>query len=490
MSDVYDAADRLVSRFEDDDEVAYAEVGAVEQSGFDVVARDGRARCNDLSSTGVWFRVFTGGAADYRYTTVLDRENLDDLAERAIRSGRNLGQDVPSAFDAASFTRGIHDGWAPSDRLEAVDPEDAGARLEAARDSALEGIDLERSRLELQGTQLDHALLTTTGSVVRTSLDRIGLDATVAPRDGPKIREHAGATTGTRFLDRLDEVFEAIADRARRAAAADVAPNSGGTTAGPKRRDVVLGPFAAGDVLHYVSHFLERDTAYLGADPFSEGEEIAPPSLTIDDVIRPGSWSARAYDAEITPTRPVSLVEDGVVRNLMDSVASAVEEGTVPQGHAVAAIGFEQPPRIHARHLDVEQGSAPRADLLDGAALSIERLGEGRYLNEATRTKRSSGFPSTVLYAKDVDEQTPGEFDEGTDQRIEFPIREGYLVEDGARAERLDGASLEFAISDLRSIEALGTERRTLTGVCEKHKSHLPYAVTAPAVRLETNVVR
>ncbi|WP_231751478.1 hypothetical protein [Halogeometricum sp. CBA1124] len=43
---------------------------------------------------------------------------------------------------------------------------------------------------------------------------------------------------------------------------------------------------------------------------------------------------------------------------------------------------------------------------------------------------------------------------------------------------------MDYEPEVLQTMSALSAARRTVTGVCEKHKSQLPFAVTAPAVRL------
>jgi TldD protein len=94
-------------------------------------------------------------------------------------------------------------------------------------------------------------------------------------------------------------------------------------------------------------------------------------------------------------------------------------------------------------------------------------------------------MPPSVQYAKDVAEGTPEAYaDEAQNQRLEFPVQIGYNLSDGTRGDAVVDATLEVALDDLRQIDALGRRRETVTGTCVKHESRLPFAVTAPAVRL------
>jgi TldD protein len=186
----------------------------------------------------------------------------------------------------------------------------------------------------------------------------------------------------------------------------------------------------------------------------------------------------------------VTLVEDGVVRNRLHDTASAIAEEAFPAGNLVPSLGFDQPPRVHARHLDVAPGRATPEELRDGADLAVERVGSPRVVNEATRTKRTSAMPPSVLYARDIEEMTPSEFDdEAGDQRLRFPVDEGYLLGDGDRVARIPDATVEIALSDFENLSALGATAETVTGTCTKHKSTLPYAVTAPGVRLPARLL-
>lgn len=472
--ELLDAIDWLLKRFEDDDAVAYAEVGGVYQEKTDVVITDEGPRDRTaFTETGVWSRVFADGAADYRYTTSLDEEALEDVAQRAIRSGKLLAQEDPARFDAYTLHRAAHDGWAE----EGIDARDLDSKVATVEDalSATEDLDLRRTWVNYSDAHVELSLTTTTDTTVRTTLDRAAIDLSLEIDEGPKVSRHAGSTRGATFLDRLGEVVEsAAADAASLAATATADTPTG-------EADIVLSPEAAAQLFHFVSHYLEADHVWQGLSPYSEGDRIGPKNLTISDEVRAGSWAALAYDAEGRPTTPVELVEDGTVTRLLHNIASAADEGTSPAGNAVPSLGFEQPPRIHARHLDVAAGDATRTELRDGADVYVNRFDEPWLHDQFERVQRSGVMPPSVMYAKDVDRKSVDRPDRGC---ADLPIAEGYRLVDGERTGRIEGLSLEYDPTTLRDITAIGAARGTVTGVCEKHKSQLPYAVTAPGLRL------
>lgn len=476
--DALEAMDWLLARFEDDEAVAYAEVGGVYKEKTDaVVTHEGPRERVSFAESGVWLRTFADGAADYRYTTSLDEESLEDEAERAVRGGQMLAQRDPASFDAHTTHRAVHEGWAN----EPVDAVDVDEKIAAVEDglAATEDLDLRRIWVNYADTHLEETVGNTTGSTVRTTLDRARVTCSLQLEDGPKVRRHAGSTEGAAFLDDLPGVFESAAADARALSNADVADAPTGETT------VALSPRAAGQLFHFVSHYLEADTGYMGMSPYAVGDRIGPEELDIEDGIRAGSWAARAYDAEVRPTTPTRVVSDGEVERLLHNTASAAEEETYPTGNAVPSLGHGQPPRIHARHLDVAPGDTDEGTLRAEADIYVERFGEPWFRDEFERVQRSGVFPASVLYAKDIDRKTEERPDCGS---AEFPVAEGYRLKDGDRTGRVDGVALEYEPAVLRTLSAFGTARETTTGVCEKHKSHLPFAVTAPGVRLQATL--
>jgi PmbA protein len=69
--------------------------------------------------------------------------------------------------------------------------------------------------------------------------------------------------------------------------------------------------------------------------PESLGTEIASPLLCLsDDALHPGNISAETFDGEGTPTRKVSLIENGVLSGFLHSSGTAKRMNAQPTGHA------------------------------------------------------------------------------------------------------------------------------------------------------------
>ncbi len=493
---VIDVAESVLDRLESNDDVAYAEVGGVARRATDAVVTAEEVRsASDVAETGVWWRLFADGAADYRYTTSFDDDHLDDLVAKSVRSGRLLGQETPANYDRGTVHRATHPGWATrqgSDRATgggSLDALDAAEKAETVRESlarAVADLDAERTRATYRDEEVESVLSTTTGSAVNTTLERASVEPAVDPATGPKREGHVGTTTGAALLDSLPERLASVVGRAADVDNASALPSR---TPDEGRRPVALGPRAAAELFHLLGHYLEIDAVYFGSSPYRVGDRIGPDALSMADEVPAGSWAARAYDAEGRPAQSASLVADGVVQNHVYDTAAAIREEAFPAGNLVPSLGFDRPPRVHARHLRVESGTATASERRRGAAVAVERVGSPRVVNEATRTKRTSGMPPSLLYARDIRETTPSEFDaEASNQRLRVPVVEGYALDGGERVARLSDAALEVELADFETLEAFGARTETVTGTCTKHKSTLPYAVTAPGVRLSARV--
>lgn len=483
---VIDATEFLLEELQANDEVAYAEVGGVRRRQTDAVATAETVRsAADVESTGVWFRAFANGSADYRFSSSLDRSHLEDLIERSVRAGRVLKQDLPASYDRGSMHRGIHPGWATDSG--ALTERDADAKAGVVRDALRDGTDgfaVDRARATYRDEHALSMLSTTTGTTEQQTIDRAWATLVVEPTGAPKVQRHVGETTGAAFLESLSEEVRDLTATSRDAAAVPTG------AVDPGEVDVAFSPRAAGELFHRLSHYLEIDVRYFGSSPLTVGDVIAPSLLDIDDVVKPGSWTAFAYDAEGRPATPTTLVSDGVVRNAMYDTVAAIEEEAFPAGNVVPSLGFEEPPRVHARHLDVAPGRASLDELREGADLYVEAVGEPVFANEATRTKRESMMPPVVLYAKDIREDTPSDYaDEADQQALHVPVTLGNTTGGDGREGLVTDVLLEVSLPDFQSLSALTSVRETVTGTCLKHHSTLPYAVTAPGARMTCRVL-
>lgn len=474
---VAEAVNELVSTFDGDDAVAFAEVGGVHREMSEVVVSGNRVRnAIEHTMTGVWCRPFADGAAAYRFTTELSSEGLEKTASRAVTAAEQLAQSTPAQIDAASTYRGTHDGWAK----ESVTERDIDAKRDAVQ-SAVTAVDttLDRFRLDYSDARAEVSVANTAGSVVQTVIDRAEADVTLVTTNGSKLRRHLGTTRGATLLDQLSDALRSVDRDAQELTQATNDTVSDGDLT------VVLSPEAAGQLFHQLAGYLAADIVASGLSPFEIGDRLTDAPLTVDDVVEPGSWGAMAYDAEGRPTAPVRLVNQGCIESYLHDTATAAAANQTPAGTTVTALGFEQAPRIHHRHLRVHSGSDTLAELLANADLYVRRFLPAHYRDEFERTQRNGTTPASTLYAHDIASRVP---DDVTPARISLPVAEGFRVESGEVKTSVT-PTLSWTPETMGTIQGIGRACQQITGVASKYESRIPYAVTAPAMRLNMILV-
>ncbi|WP_414565427.1 MULTISPECIES: TldD/PmbA family protein [unclassified Anabaena] len=71
------------------------------------------------------------------------------------------------------------------------------------------------------------------------------------------------------------------------------------------------------------------------SNPDDLGKQIAAPLLSVyDDALHPANFGAESFDGEGTPTRQISLIENGVLKGFLHSAGTAKRMNTQPTGNA------------------------------------------------------------------------------------------------------------------------------------------------------------
>jgi PmbA protein len=101
--------------------------------------------------------------------------------------------------------------------------------------------------------------------------------------------------------------------------------------------------------------------------PESLGTQIASPSLNLrDDALHPANVAAETFDSEGTPTRGISLIENGFLTNFLHSSITARRMNASPTGHG--NIGAKVTVSPHYYHVFAPDGADDRALSLETAA--------------------------------------------------------------------------------------------------------------------------
>jgi len=482
--ELVDEAEKLLETLQTNNEVAYAEVGAIfREKSIISTAGDSVKRSSDISDSGVWCRVFADGAAGYRY--VSDPDTVSNLGSLARKRAQLLAQSATAQYDTVTAHEGSHIGWAPDERNTDTN---LGIKTDTIQNKVNRFNDSDDTRLYYEDVSRDDILLTTTGGRVRTSIDRNWVDirSSVSTGDGKRIKisQESGNTVG--FKDSGNSLINCTIDKLleQKSRMDGRKPVS---KSGPKT--VVLSGTVAGHLFHQLSRYLEMDMVYFGSSSVDIGDRLTPSLITMNDTIEPGNWAAIGFDAEGRASSSVRLLADGIVKNHLHNTVTALEENKQPKGNFIPSTNPESPPRIHTRHLDIKPGSTPIDGMLPNGEIYIRSVGTPVLDNEATRTKQSSSMPPSALYAKDIAQQTPESYsDESADQSIRFPIAEGYVLGNGETRELLTDTSLVISLDALKTISEVGINRSTIDETQEKNNSRIPFSVTSPPITLDAEL--
>ncbi len=149
------------------------------------------------------------------------------------------------------------------------------------------------------------------------------------------------------------------------------------------RVTVVLEPRFAATVLNVVASMLSGERAYKGRTPFAErvGEKIASPAVDLaDDPTDAESLAATPFDGEGLATRPVPLIEAGVLSGFLHDSRSGRGLGVESTGSALR--GARSSPSPGHRALTLAPGHGDLDSLTAGVddgllVLAIQGLNSG-----------------------------------------------------------------------------------------------------------------
>mgnify|MGYP001080284565 CR=1 FL=1 len=149
----------------------------------------------------------------------------------------------------------------------------------------------------------------------------------------------------------------------------------GGRSIGTKRLPLVLGPFAASDLLASVigaasAESVQRNRSFLAG---KQGEGIAPELLTITECpLVSGGLSSGGYDAEGVPKRQRDLIQNGVLTTYLHNSYTANKGGVENTAHAARG-GYGGAVGVGVSNLQVATGERTEAEL-------IADIDEGLYI--------------------------------------------------------------------------------------------------------------
>ena len=360
MTDLLDVADQLVGMAQGGEQV---EAYVARSSDTQVRVYEGEVEQLAVAdSMGVGVRVVRDGRQGFAYCGTFDPAALAETVAEA-RDNAAFGEPDEAAGLAEP------DGVAPVE-LDLWRP---GLAQVATADKVALAVELERAVLaadpRITGVEscdyadsLGEAAIATTTGIRRTSRETgCELVAYSLAADGDDTQTGFGFSLGRSF----DELDVAVAARE----AADRAVRMLGATKPPSGRlTIVLDPWVTAQLVGIVADTLGAEEVIKGRSLFADrvGEQVASPLLTlVEDPTDARSWGATPLDDEGLATRPVPLVDGGVLGGFVHSTWTARRMGTRSTGSAVRG-GFKTTPTAGCRAVAPTPGSESAASLLAG----------------------------------------------------------------------------------------------------------------------------
>ncbi len=439
-----------------DDGELFLEYGQSEAFVFD----DGRLKSASFdTSQGFGLRAVTGESTGYAHASELDEASIKRAAEavQAVRTGYTGSM----AAAPARTNRALYGADNPlsevgfEKKVKLLQEIDAYARAKDPR--------VRQVSASLAGTWQAVAILRADGHLVEDirPLVRINVSVMVGDGDRQETGSHgAGGRTG--YLAYLsDGSWQGQVDEALRQALV----NLESVPAPAGEMPVVLGPGWPGILLHEaIGHGLEGDFNRKKSSVFSGlmGERVAAPGVTVVD---DGSIAARrgslSVDDEGTPTQRTVLIEDGILKGLLQDRLNARLMGVSPTGNGRRQ-GYAYMPMPRMTNTIMLAGDRDPKEIL----ASVKK---GMY---------------AVNFGGGQVDITSGKF--------VFTCTEAYEIENGRIGRPLKGATLIGAGAEaLKKVSMIGNDLKLDPGigVCGKNGQGVPVGVGQPTMLLESITV-
>lgn len=429
----------------------FSDIYFEEGTSTSIVCEDGKIE-KIVSGTdrGVGIRVISDLRTAYAFTNEISEKALLQLADTVSRAVR--GKEFGSPIDLRAKVTGP--GFVIKTSPETVPLQDKVALVRRA-DTAARRLD-ERVRQVMVvyrdgrvRTQVANSL----GEFIETGRTGTVFLAQVVAAQGDVIQtgyEPVGGFRGYELFDENspEEVALSAARRALKMLTARKAPAG--------MMPVVISSEAGGTMVHEaIGHGLEADLVQAGMSMYAGkiGTQVASPLVTvIDDSTIPHARGSYSFDDEGVPARRTVLVENGVLKGYLYDRLSAMKDSCNSTGNGRRE-SYHARPIVRMTNTFI----APGDESPESIVRDVER---GLFVR-----KMGGGQVNTVT----------GDF--------VFEVSDGYLIENGAVAEPVRGATLTGNGPDvLKKVTKIGSDLGFGIGTCGKDGQGAPVSDAQPTL--------
>ncbi|MBE0466907.1 MAG: TldD/PmbA family protein [Candidatus Desulforudis sp.] len=401
---------------------------------------------------GAGVRVLAGKATAYAYTNELDRNGLLRAARIASRALGNGGKDI--TLDLTTLRPPVV--FEVRNPPETVPAEEKAEKVKEA-DRSARAVDAERIKQVMVGygdVVQDVIVANSAGVHVEDRRVRTRFVVNAVAADGviQTGAEAAAGVVGFELFDSHDpgEMGTVAAIRAKSLLKAQPAPSG--------RMPVVLSGAAGGTMVHEAcGHGLEADLVQKGLSIYGgkQGQKVAASTITVeDDTTLAGKYGSYAFDDEGVPSRPVTLIRNGVLEDYLYDRLSAVKENGESNGHGRRESYQHKPiPRMGNTYIAAGRDDPEQIVREAGSGLLVQKMGGGQV------------------------NTTTGDF--------VFEVAEGYLIRDGEVGPMVRGATLTGNGPEvLRRVALVGNDLGFTIGTCGKEGQGVPVSDAQPTLLL------
>ncbi len=314
-------------------------------------------------------RVFLGNRSAIVSSTTVDPAGFAQLAERAVAMARVVPEDPYGglAAEAAPADAGPLDLDDPAE----PDTDALAARASAAEEAALAVAGVNNSEgAEAGYGRVEIVLVTSAGFAGRYIRTSHSVSATALAGQGTGMQRDYDYSSTVHLADLEDAA--AIGRSAGDRAIARLNPARPRTAKLP----VVYDPRVSGGLVGHLSGAINGASVARGTTFLKDklGSPIFPSGTIVqDDPLRRRGLRSRPFDGEGVPTRPLAIIEDGVLTTWLLDSRSARQLGLKTTGHAARGTGG--PPSPSASNLYMVAGPLSPAELMAD-------IKEGLYVTE------------------------------------------------------------------------------------------------------------
>jgi TldD protein len=434
--------------------VDYADIRAGESINNSIIMKDSKIDNVDTGNDfSVGIRVLQNGAWGFAYTT--DINDVQKAADKATLLANQLSSDVELSQTKAN------EDFVKSNakiQIEDITIEDKINLIKEADDAAkIDGI--VSTNISFSESQSNSILLSTDGTNIQSENNRIVLSMNSVADNGQVMQfghESLGGVQGFELIENADlESFgRGISEKAISLLDAKAAPSGD--------FPVIFDPELTGVFIHEaLGHASEADIILQNDSILKDkiGQKIGSELITvIDDATRKDGFGHFAYDVEGSNSNKNVLVEDGVLKTVLSSRASAKKLGLESSGNARSSI--KNQPLVRMSNTYIKPGDSSFDEL-------IEDMHDGIYL------KGSRG----------------GQVDTGKGI-FQFNAVEAYQIENGELSTHLRDVSLSGSTLDiLNNVVGVGSDFKLNVGFCGKDGQTVPVGDGGPHIKVSKATV-